>query len=205
MQRALERMDAISSEKPLSKMLWAAAVALAVVREQQLALPNSRKMLLSAMDRQLKKLVQQGEAFLDSPVDDALLRAFVYIVAVSGSESTAAKNIRLAFAVNPLGYTESDVEEELNNLRGPGLSTVQSVAEVIREEIRSSKNALEMAAQGGGDIVATYPDMIASLTRVAETLTVVGLVSPGQVLREQVSKIHQWEQEQHAADNAQLV
>mgnify|MGYP002360110275 FL=1 len=105
----------------------------------------------------------------------------------------------------PMGYCESDVEEELNNLRGPGLSTVQSVAEVIREELRSSKNALEMASQGGGDIVATYPDMIASLTRIADTLSVVGLASPGQVLREQVNKIRQWDQDAHAANNSELI
>ncbi len=205
MQRALERTDAISDGKPFSKILWAAGVALSTVREKHLALPNSRKMLLSALDRQLKKLVQQGEVFLDEAIDEQLLRGFVYVVATSASESSSAKAVRSAFAVNPLGYSEAEVEEELNNLRGPGLSTVQSVAQVIQEEIRSSKNALEMAAQGGGDIVTTYPDMIASLTRVADTLSVVGLVSPGQVLREQVAKINEWEQQQHAADHSQLV
>ena len=205
MQRALERTDAISGGKSFGKILWAAAVALSVIREKKMALPNARKILLSAVDRQLKKMVQQGESFFDTPIDEELLRALVYIVAVSASDSAQAKAVRSAFAVTPLGYSEADVEEELNNLRGPGLSTVQSVAEVIQEELRSSKNALEMAAQGGGDIVTTYPDMIASLTRVADTLSVVGLVSPGQVLRDQVAKISQWEQEQHAADNAQLV
>lgn len=205
MQRALERTDAISNGKPFSKVLWAAAVALSTMREKHLLLPNSRKMLLSALDRQLKKLVQQGESFFDLSVDEELLRGFVYIVAISASESAQAKAVRSAFAVSALGYSEADIEEELNNLRGPGLSTVQSVAEVIREELRSSKNALEMAAQGGGDIVTTYPDMIVSLTRIADTLSIVGLASPGQVLRDQVAKISQWEQEQHAADNAQLV
>jgi hypothetical protein len=62
-----------------------------------------------------------------------------------------------------------------------------------------------MASQGGGDIVATYPDMIASLTRIADTLSVVGLASPGQVLREQVNKIRQWDQDAHAANNSELI
>jgi copper chaperone CopZ len=205
MQRALERVDSIATGKSFSKTLWAAAVALSTIREKHLALPNSRKMLFSALDRQLKNLVQQGESYLDLPLDETLLRGLVYIVAISGSDSAAAKDIRAAFAVMPIGYTEADVESELNNLRGPGLSTVQSVAEVIRDELRTSKNSLEMAAQGGGDIITTYPDMIASLTRVADTLSVVGLSSPGQILRDQVEKIKQWEQEQHSADTNQLV
>lgn len=205
MQRALERTAAMTSGKLFEKVLWAAAVSLSAIREKHMALQTSRKMLFSALDRQLKQLVQQGASFLDVPADASLLREFVYIVTVSGSESEQAKAVRSAFAVMPMGYSEADVQEELNNLRGPGLSTVQSVAEVIREELRSSKNALEMASQGGGDIVTTYPDMIASLTRIADTLSVVGLASPGQVLRDQVKKISQWDNDKHAANNSELV
>ena len=205
MQRALERTAAMASGKSFEKVLWAAAVALSAIREKHMALQTSRKMLFSALDRQLKQLVQQGEGFLEIATDTSLLREFIYIVSVSGSESEQAKAVRSAFAVMPMGYSEADVEEELNNLRGPGLSTVQSVAEVIREELRSSKNALEMASQGGGDIVATYPDMIASLTRIADTLSVVGLASPGQVLRDQVKKISQWDSDSHAANGGELI
>ena len=205
MQRALERTSAMTSGKSFEKVIWVAAVSLSVIREKHMALQTSRKMLFSALDRQLKQLVQQGESFLELSTDTSLLREFAYIVSVSGSESERAKAVRSAFAVMPMGYSESDVEEELNNLRGPGLSTVQSVAEVIREELRSSKNALEMASQGGGDIVTTYPDMIASLTRIADTLSVVGLASPGQVLRDQVKKISQWDNDKHAANNSELI
>ncbi len=205
MQRALERTAAMASGKSFEKVLWAASVSLRAIREKHMSLYTTRKMLFSALDRQLKQLVQQGESFLDVPTDASLLREFIYIVAVSGSESEQAKAVRSAFAVMPMGYSEADVEEELNNLRGPGLSTVQSVAEVIREELRSSKNALEMASQGGGDIVTTYPDMIASLTRIADTLSVVGLASPGQVLRDQVKKISQWDSDGHAANGGELI
>lgn len=205
MQRALERTDAMCGGKEFSKLLWAASVAMAVTREKKLTFPNSRKMILSALDRQLRQLVKEGDLMLDRTVDKQLLQDFVYIVAVSGSQATKAKDVLNSFAVMPLGYTEEEIETELDNLRGPGLSTVQSVAEVIYEELRSSKSALEMGSQGGGDIVATYPDMIASLSRVADTLSVVGLVSPGQVLRDQVAKIRTWDEEKHPADPAELV
>lgn len=205
MQRALERTGAMAADKNFGKLLWAAAVSLSVIREKHMALPTSRKMQFSALDRELKQLVKQGEHFLDAPVDETLLRNFVYIVAISGSEKTEAIRVRSAFAVMPMGYSEAEVDEELNNLRGPGLSTVQSVADVIREELRSSKNALEMASQGGGDIVTTYPEMIEALSRIADTLSVVGLASPGQVLRDQVNKIRQWNADAHAADGGELV
>lgn len=205
MQRALERMDAMVAGTPFSAALWVTGVALAVIREKRMSIPNPRKMLFSALDRQLKQLVKLGEPYLAEQVDPAVLKGFLYMVAVSGSESEKAKSVLAAFAVKPLGYTEDELEVEMENLRGPGLSTIQSVADVIREELRSSKAALEVGAGGGGDIVSTYADMVASLTRVADTLSVVGLVSPGQVLRDQVAKIREWEQQGHAATPAELV
>ncbi len=205
MQRALERSDSICAGAAFAKLLWAAAVAMSAIREQKLALPVLRKRLFSAVDRQLKQLVKQGDAFLATAVDEMLLRELVYIATVSGSESDKVRQLRSTFAVMPLGYTEAEVEEELNNLRGPGLSTVQSVAEVIREELRASKNALEVAAQGGSDIVSMYAEMIASLTKVADILAVVGLHSAGQVLRDQVGKLQQWQEQNHAADGGELV
>jgi len=205
MQRALERTRTMAASRAFEKVLSVAAVSLAVIREKHMVLSNSRKMLFSALDRNLKQLVKQGESYLDEAPNETLLRGFVYIIAVSGSESEQAREIRNLFAVMPLGYCEADVEEELNNLRGPGLSTVQSVAEVIREELRASKNALEMASQGGGDIISTYPEMISSLTRIADTLSIVGLVSPGQVLRDLVKKVSHWNESLHAADSGELI
>lgn len=205
MQRALERVDSMARQKSFSNLLWVAGVALGCIRGQKMGMPNSRKMLFSALDRQLKQLVKEGESFLSHPFDEALLRGFVYIVAISDSESEKVREIRRTFAVHPLGFNEAQVEEELANLRGPELSTVQSVATVIREELRSSKIALEMGAQGGGDITTAYADMISSLTRVADALSIVGLVSPGQVLRDQVNKIRQWEKDNHAAVNNELM
>lgn len=205
MQRALERMDSMCASHASAKILWAATAAVAAIREMHMQLPVYRKMLFSALDRQLKQLVKQGESFFDAPADAGLLQEFVYIVAVSGSDTELARNVKFTFAVKPLGYTEAEVEEELNNLRGPGLSTVQSVAEVIRDELRSSKASLEVGAQGGGDITSAYPEMIASLTKVADILAVVGLATPGQVLREQVQKLRKWEGDHHAADNSELM
>lgn len=205
MQRALERMDKICTGYPFSRLLWVATAAVAAAREKNLSFNRSRKLLFSALDRELKKLVKQGEALLDTDCSPELLKDFVYIVAASGSDSKLSNAVKHTFAVMPLGFTEGELEVELNNLRGPGISTVHSVAEVIREEIRISKNSLEAASQGGGDILSMYPDMIASLTRVADTMMIVGLATPGQALREQVKRLQGWMDASHSADNSELV
>jgi hypothetical protein len=139
MQRALERMDAIAAGYAFSKVLWAASVALLAARESEMVFSRSRKMLFSALDRLLKRLLKEGETFLDGDHAPDLLREFVYLAAVSGSSNKKVAALCHTFAVMPLGYTEQEVLTELDNLRGPGISTVHSVAEVVREELRLSK------------------------------------------------------------------
>jgi hypothetical protein len=204
-QRALERMDTICTGYAFSNVLWSASCAIAAMREKGLVFTRARKMLFSALDRYMKQLLKQGEEFLDKEAASELLREFVYVVAVSGSESDSSRSIKHIFAVMPLGYSEDELEIELDNLRGPGMSTVHSVAEVIREELRISKNSLEVASEGACDVVSMYPDMIASLTRVADTLTIVGLATPGHALREQVAKMQSWLDAAHVADNTEMV
>lgn len=204
MQRALERMDAIATGYPFSKLLWAASVAVLAAREQSVPFSKSRKMLLSALDRQLKRLVKEGESFLDVEPSVELLREFIYLAAVSGSTNKKVSALCQTFAVMPLGYVDRDVEEELQNLRGPGISTIQTVAEVVRDELRLSKNSLEMASQGGADLLSVYSDMISSLTRIAETLSVVGLATPAVALREQVARLSSWQASNHNADMQEL-
>lgn len=204
MQRALERMDAIAAGYAFSKVLWAASVALLAARESEMVFSRSRKMLFSALDRLLKRLLKEGETFLDGDHAPDLLREFVYLAAVSGSSNKKVAALCHTFAVMPLGYTEQEVLTELDNLRGPGISTVHSVAEVVREELRLSKSSLEMASQGGADLISVYPEMIQSLTRVAEILSVVGLGTPSKVLREQLQHLQSWMDAAHTADQDEL-
>lgn len=205
MQRALERFESLTLQYPFAKLPWIASTALKAVKEQSLALPKARKMLFSQLDRQLKAALNEGESFLLNAPNDALLRGFLYLCAVSGSDNEQIKQVCRHCAVMPLGYTDDSLATDLANLSGPGLATIQSLATVLLEELRTSKNALEMVSQGGGDILSTYPEMIASLTRVAETLKITGLHTAATALREQVEYITQWQAQSYAASQEEMI
>ncbi len=201
---ALKHINAMCSSFAFANTLWAALNAIAVMLEKSMSFTPSRKRLLSTLDGQLKQLLRQGEAFLQIEHGSNLLREFVYIVSVSGSESDTAHELSRLFSVVPLGYTDADFLADVTRLHEPDLSTAQSLVETIQEELRNSKNILELSTQGG-DIVAAYQEMIASLRKVSDVLIMIGLVTQGQCLRDQVEKLCQWETEKHVANTGELM
>lgn len=205
MQRALERLENITLQYPFAKLPWIASSALKAIKDKSLTLSKPRKLLFSALDRQLRTALKEGENFLQQSPDEQLLKGFLYLCAVSGTDNEQIKQVCRHCAVMPLGYTEAELETELGNLSGPELSTIQTLAAVIQEELRTSKNALEMVSQGGGEITTTYAEMIESLTRIAETLGMIGLNTPANALREQVSQLSEWQANGYAASNDEMI
>ena len=205
MRRAMQRLDRFCSNKPMGKLWWLMGIALEVMEEKDMAITISRKFLFSAVDRQLKALQKNGVSVLDQQPRDALLRDLVYLIAVSGSASASAKQVRQAFGVAPMPFTEAQLIQELDNLRGPEMGTVHSVAEVIREELRNSKNSLEVVSQGGADTAESYIAIADSLQKVADILSVVGLVTASETLRQQISLFRKWSADRYEANRQELL
>lgn len=205
MRRAMERMDRYASNKPMGKLFWLMRVALEVMEKQQMSITAPRKFLLSAVDRQLKLAIKKGVAIFDEQPDEKILQDLVYIIAISGSTIAAAKEVRNAFGVPPMPYTDAQLLQELDNLRGPEMGTVQSVAEVIREELRNSKNNLETISQGATDTSESYKEIADSLQKVSDILSVVGLVTAGNTLKEQVGLFRKWIEQKHEANRDELL
>jgi hypothetical protein len=205
MQRAMTRLDRYTSNKPMGKLWWLMGIALEVMEKQKMSVTAPRKFLFTAVDRQLKQLQKKGAAILEQQAAEAILKELIYIIAVSGANLPSVKQVRQAFGVPPMPFTEAQLVQEMENLRGPEMGTVHSVAEVIREELRDSKNSLEVLSMGGADIIAGYKGVADSLQRVADILSVVGLLSASTNLREQIALFRKWEGQKHEADRQELL
>ena len=205
MRRAMTRLDRYCSNKPMGKLWWLMAVALDVMEKQEMAITAPRKFLFSAVDRQLKQLQKKGAAVLDQQPNETVLKDLIYLIAISGATIPAVKEVRQAFGVPPMPFTETQLTQELDNLRGPEMGTVHSVAEVIREELRSSKNSLEALSLGGTDASEVYKGIADSLQKVADILSVVGLTAASSNLREQITLFRKWIEQKYEANQTELM
>lgn len=194
MARALERLEGISGETPLSNLWWVAGAVLIAIGEQRLQLTKNRKLLLSTLDREIKRLQFEGAAALSRPVDKLLLKELLYLLQLSRTDNPKALAILSAYQVNTLGYSETELMREMEFLKGPSANTLSSMAAVLGDELRTTKNILERAAQGGAEILNDTPEFLETLRKVAEILAVVGLVSPSNSLKQEIERMSQWQE-----------
>lgn len=205
MQRALERLDIISAGRPLGKLWLLGALALGGVAQKGVELSKSRKMLLSTIDRELKRLQQKGSKCLDDEPDPLLLKELVYLIAVSGTTDPKALQLLVNCCVAPLGYTDFELRREREALNGPSANTISSMVAVLKDELNSVKDVLERASQAGAWADHENDELVATLAKIAEILSVVGLVSASNTLRQEMERISGWKLSKEAPDVKELL
>lgn len=205
MSRALERLESACAGKPLGNLWWLAHATLLAVVDEGLRLTKQRKLLLSGLDREIKRLQTEGEAAFGKELDPVVVKELLFLLALSKSNTNITQSVCVAFGMTGVPYTDAELAREMEFLRGPSINTINSMVTVLTDEIHSTKNILERAAQGGAELLAESPELLETLKKVADILSIVGLVSPSNSLKQDVEKIQRWQQSGEAIDPNELL
>ncbi len=199
MRRALIRLQRLGNDTPLASLWWMANVAIDAMIQQQMEMIEPRKMLLSRIDRIIRQVQRGGRASYQATAPKGLTKELFYIILLSGHQNEAVTRLKQVFGIRQLSYTEEVLAVERQSLRGPSAHTISSLVRVLKLEINNIKKVLETAAQGG-QMIDDVPGMTATLNKIAETMGVVGLVGPSSILKEEIKKVEQWQNEPTIAD-----
>ncbi len=201
MCRALERLESVCGTSALGNLWWLANASLSAICEENLRITKSRKMLFSNLDREIKRLQFEGDAVFNREPDPALIKELLYLLSLSKSATEKSKAVATAYSLRPLTYSDAELAREMEFLKGPSVNTINSMAAVLTDELHSTKNILERAAQSGAELLTESPELLDTLKKIADILAIVGLVSPSNSLKQEIEKIQNW-QTSGAAVNA---
>lgn len=204
MQRALERLDIISGGRASNKLWWLGATALQAMGSQAMAMTKHRKLLLGVVDRQLKLLQTGGEKEFDRKPSNALLKELLYLIMLSGLDNERVTSVKETFSLEPLGYTDAELRRESEAMKGPSASTMSSMAAVLKDELRFTKDMLERASLGGVDSASAYDELTVTLQKIADILAVVGLAAASHTLKQEIGKIESWRKQGEMAGSSDL-
>ena len=205
MQRAMQRLASVSGNRPLGTLWHVTATALGAMAEQGMEINKERKMLFGAVDRQIKRLQQDGQKALDQEAPKLIVKDCVYLIAASGSDAHAVKTLKQVFAFEPLNYVDNDLVREREVLRGPSATTVNSVAAVLKDELNAIKEVLERASQSGVEGITDFDELTGNLEKVAEILGVVGLIAPSNALKDEIKKVKLWRDRPESVDAKAMI
>jgi len=205
MARAMERLETASAGYAMGELWTVCHALLETAAEKRLHVNMSRKRLFSALDREIKKLQTEGQGALTKTPDRELIKELLYLVALSHSEHPRATAVMKRYQLQPLPFNDVELQQELEFLKGPSAKTIESMSAVLKDELRSTKNILERAAQGGAELLGESPELLDTLNKIAEILAVVGLVSASESLRQEIKKIAGWQKNSDDVDAEDLL
>lgn len=186
--------------------MWhlAAAVAEALARGG-LTLNLNRRRTLGTIERLMSRYVKGGDTALATALDDSFRRELVFLLALSSYREGRAAAVIDAFAIPHLQPDDRELTAQHEAMRGPGLEAIDSVVKVLKEELRSAKDVLEIASQNQGISAEELAPLQETLTRVADTLRMVNLRAPANILREQLKYVETWAEQKNGVPAEQFL
>lgn len=193
MRRALNRVRRISGNgKPLSLLWWIADATLNVMKTRDMQIIETRKMLFGRIDRILYQVEKNGRAAFEAEAPKGILKELVYLIAMSKDEGAEAKSICASYGVERFPFSDQDLAGERVLLNGPSAHTVSSLSNVLKTELTNTKKVLEGASQSSIQRIDDIDGFIATLQKVAEILSIVGLISASNTLKNELKRIDTW-------------
>ncbi len=173
LMRAVERLEQ-ASRGTHSWIFWeVVSGALDALQQDEFEVTAQRISLIGQLDRQVRKLqATEGTAFNEQP-SDALLKEFLYLVALAQPESDRLNVLHGSFQLAD-HVRERELRVTRNDLSGPDQSALVSFARALQDEIEALKDIIDRS-QRNPELAAEDSELIERLERISDTLIMVDM------------------------------
>jgi len=163
------------------------------------------KMLLGHVDRQIKKIIDNGDAALDDAPPEELEKNLLYYIASSTTSGEFTKDIKEAFNLKDIMPDIQAVEQARADLTAPNAALMETVSSVIIEDINKVKDNLDVFVRADDKDLSLLEDVQSSLTQMADTLAMLNLGVQRKAVLKQASVIADIVSGKLAADESELM
>ncbi len=169
-----DRVLAVVHIRPARQLWWVASAITEALREHTLDASISTKLLFGRLDRELKRLIDQGELLYSESLPDELQRSMLYYVAQAGGGERVSQ-AQDAFKLNELMPSAEEIDEARGALSGRNSSLLDSVVQALEEELLRVKDALDLYLRGSQSDASPLKPELDVLDRVGDTLGMIGM------------------------------
>lgn len=189
LSKVLHELEQTSSREEVIRLWWVANGVVEALLDDGLDANVSLKLLLGQIDREIKRLVAQGEGELADSANTDLLKNLLYYVARSTSRGDRVVAVRQKFKLGGALPSADELEDARAQLAGPNAAMMRSVSDAIREDLDSVKDALDLFLRSDERKIEDLQAQTETLRKVADTLGMLGLGMPRKIIQEQDTAI----------------
>ena len=189
MKRALERVEVICGDTAVAEIWPLAQIAIEAMVVGDVALTRSRKLLFAWLDKELKQLSLDGNAYLASEPSAKLVKELCYIIAISAPGSEKIKTAQLKLTFSNSVRSDASVRDERELMAAPDNSVVQAVSVAVNEELNKLKDAIDLHCHIDSDDHSA--EIMLLLESIEKTLRILELDDLCRELKEQLERLRQ--------------
>lgn len=175
-----------ATEEEINRLLWVAGGLVESLRQGGLDSNVSIKLLLGHLDRQFKKIIDNGVTALSHEPPSELLKNLLYYVANSRSEGDLTREIKQAFKLEDVLPDTSTLERARADLTGPNAQLMHTVSTVLLEDLTRVKDNLDLFVRAEERHIDELKPLCNTLKQMGDTLGMLGLGVQRNVLNEQL-------------------
>jgi chemosensory pili system protein ChpA (sensor histidine kinase/response regulator) len=143
------------------------------------------RQLIGKVDRNIRQLIEQGEASLRGGDADELASKLLYIVAQVRQASPQMALLKQAYRLDSLLPDAAELEHARGSMSGHNRALLDSVSKALKEDLLRVKEALDLFLRQPDADPAQLSTQGEVLERVGDTLGMLALAVPRRVVNEQ--------------------
>ncbi|WP_445937527.1 Hpt domain-containing protein, partial [Pseudomonas sp.] len=190
MARVFARLENLSKDSPLGPLWQIASGIVEGLANGSVANGTSIRTLLRQVDKELKRLLEQGADGFNQAAPDELSKNLLFYVAKSATQSPRVRNLKEHYRLADALPDTDVVDEERARLAGPDRDAMRSVVAALCEELVRVKDSLDLFVRSDRTQVADLDALAAPLKQIADTLAVLGFGQPRKVIVDQLDVVN---------------
>ncbi|MCW2294763.1 chemosensory pili system protein ChpA (sensor histidine kinase/response regulator) [Pseudomonas sp. BIGb0408] len=189
MARVFARLETLCKDSPLESLWQIASGVVEGLSNGSVANGTSVRTLLRQVDKELKRLTEQGADGINQPAPDELTKNLLFYVAKASPQSPRNRVLRDRYSLDDALPDHDVVDEERARLAGPDRDAMRSVVGALCEELVRVKDSLDLFVRSDRAKVADLEALLVPLKQIADTLAVLGFAQPRKVIVDQLDVV----------------
>jgi len=190
MARVFARLETLCKEAPLGPLWQIASGMVEGLANGSVSHGTSVRTLLRQVDKELKRLVEQGADGINQAAPDDLAKNLLFYIAKASTQSPRIRVLKEQYRLDEALPDTDVVDEERARLAGPDRDAMRSVVAALCEELVRVKDSLDLFVRSDRSKVAELESLMAPLKQIGDTLAVLGFGQPRKVILDQLDVVH---------------
>ncbi|AWM60142.1 hybrid sensor histidine kinase/response regulator [Stutzerimonas stutzeri] len=205
MARVFARLEVLCKDAPLEALWQIASGMVEGLASGEVSHGTSVRTLLRQVDKQLKRLVEEGADGLNQAAPDELIKNLLFYVAKAPGQTPRIQSLKQQYRLDEALPDSAVVDQERAQLAGPDRGAMRSVVAALCEELVRVKDSLDLFVRSDRKIIGDLASLEVPLKQIADTLAVLGFAQPRKIVLDQIVLVQSVAQGRQAPDDAVLM